>query len=117
MQSGKGGVFSMLNKELFKEQIERLLYLNPTWKIESTNPKALKAWYDVFKDLHDVQFTKMVDKYIRTKDVVPTPGGLLSCKEEYNAPLTPEEKEKARKSLEELLGPNSIALGGGHDFE
>lgn len=108
----------MLSKELFKEQIERLLYLNPTWKIDYTNSKALKAWYDVFKDLHDVQFTKMVDKYIRTKDVVPTPGGLLSCKEEYYAPLTPEERERARKSIEaQLLEPKSMLIGGEDDIE
>ncbi len=107
----------MLNKELFKEHIERLLYLYPTWQIESTNPKAVRAWYDSFKNLHDMQFTKMVDKYIDTERSVPTVAGLLSHKEEYNAPLTTEEREKARESLVELLGANSILLGGGQDIE
>ena len=107
----------MLSKEIFKEQINRLVDIYPTWKIEYAQPRVMKNWYDRFKTLHDIQFTKMVDKYIDTERSVPTVAGLLSHKEEYNAPLTTEEREKARESLVELLGANSILLGGGQDIE
>ncbi len=72
----------MLNKDTFKEQIERLIYIYPTWKIDYTNSKALKAWYDRFRHIDDMQFIKMVDKYIDTDAWNPTVAGILNCKEE-----------------------------------
>lgn len=108
----------MLSKEIFKEQINRLVDIYPTWKIEYAQPRVMKNWYDRFKTLHDIQFTKMVDKYIDTERSVPTVAGLLSCKEEYYAPLTPEERERARKSIEaQLLEPKSMLIGGEDDIE
>lgn len=71
----------MLNKNTFREQMDRLLYLYPIWKIEYTNSKAVKTWYDCFKHIDDMQFTKMVDKYIYTQTWNPTVAGILSYKE------------------------------------
>lgn len=72
----------MLSKEIFKQEIENLVYAYPTWKMKYTEPKAMRTWYRNFESMNDSQFIKMVDKYIKTQTWNPTIAGLLKCKEE-----------------------------------
>ena len=98
----------MLDKDIFKERIEKLMYVYPTWQMMYKEPKVMKTWYSHFEKLHDIQFKKMVDKYIETETKVPTVAGLLKCREEYTGSLSPEDMEKGKRGLEELLGGGDL---------
>ena len=106
----------MLNTNLFKEQILRLMDMYPTWQIDYESDRTLQNWYDTFKDLHDVQFVNMVDKYIDTKESSPTAAGLKSCKEYYEEPFTPERMAAAKKKMEDsIIEGKNWSHGGGQN--
>ncbi len=103
----------MLNKELFKEQINRLICAYPTWQIKLELSEVMKVWHGRFEYLNDVQFINMVNKYMDTERSNPTIAGLLSCKEEYYVPLTPEQEEECRRKIEEsIIEGKSWSQGG-----
>lgn len=74
----------MLDKDLFKRQMERLAVLYPNWNINITDSEVMKIWYNQFKDYDSKYFVKMVDKYISESKYPPTVAGL---KEYYHGPL------------------------------
>ena len=66
----------MLDKELFKEQMERLAVLYPNWKIDITDSEVMKIWYNEFKDYEDKIFKQKVQDYIDQETYPPTAAGI-----------------------------------------
>lgn len=66
-----------LNKDVFKEQMEKLVNLYPTWGVKIEDPKVMKSWYSQFENFEDDQFVETVSKYIKSERFNPTVAGLL----------------------------------------
>lgn len=66
----------MLDKELFKKQMERLAALYDRWQVEIENPDVMKIWYGEFKDYEDDFFVDMVDEYVLENQYNPTVAGI-----------------------------------------
>ena len=66
----------MLDKELFKEQMERLAVLYPNWKIDITDSEVMKIWYAEFKNYEDEIFEEKVQDYIDQETYPPTVAGI-----------------------------------------
>lgn len=76
----------MLDKELFKEQMERLNILYPNWRIDITDSRTMKVWYQEFKNYDDELFKIEVDRYINEQSYPPTVAGIKNSKS--NDPLS-----------------------------
>lgn len=93
----------MLDKEIFKKQMLKLMDIYPTWKINYEESRVMRAWYECFEHMEDKHFSDMVRKYIQSETMNPTVAGLLRYQVSYEPPISSEEKEKAKKLVEELL--------------
>lgn len=69
----------MLNKNAFKEQMQRLSYVYPTWKIDLENSKAIQAWYNEFRNCDESRFIAGIGYYIRKNEYQPTIAGLINA--------------------------------------
>ena len=67
----------MLDKEKFKEGIETLVALFPTWNIDCTNPKTMSIWYEQFKKFDDISFSEAIKDYCKYERFNPTVCGIL----------------------------------------
>jgi len=70
----------MLDKEIFKEQLQRMVDLFPTWKLDVTKASTVKNWYNMFDTYNDAQFKNTITKFCRTSKFPPTVAGIEECK-------------------------------------
>ena len=68
----------MLDKDVFREQMERLNVLFPNWKVDITDPKTMKLWHDEFKGLSEEVFVGKVDKFVADSSYPPTVAGIMN---------------------------------------
>ena len=74
----------MLDKEVFKQQMEKLDRLYPRWGVDIEDSKTMKVWYEQFKDMSDKEFKEKVDDYIKNNQYNPTVAGILDKENEPN---------------------------------
>ena len=77
----------MLDKDVFREQMERLNVLFPNWKVDITDSKVMKTWYNEFKGLSEKKFVNKVDKFIQNSSYPPTVATILDqdkAKEQFD---------------------------------
>jgi len=74
----------MLDKEVFKQQMEKLDRLYPRWGADIEDSKTMKVWYEQFKDMSDKEFKNKVDDYIKNNQYNPTVAGILDKENEPN---------------------------------
>jgi len=74
----------MLDKEVFKQQMEKLDRLYPRWGVDIEDSKTMKVWYEQFKDMSDKEFKNKVDDYIKNNQYNPTVAGILDKENEPN---------------------------------
>ena len=74
----------MLDKEVFKQQMEKLDRLYPRWGADIEDSKTMKVWYEQFKDMSDKEFKNKVDDYIKNNQYTPTVAGILDKENEPN---------------------------------
>ena len=67
----------MLDKEVFKRQMQRLKNIFPEWKARLGDKQVIKDWYNEFKDLSEERFIKKVDSFIKKSNYKPTVAGIL----------------------------------------
>jgi hypothetical protein len=89
----------MLDKEVFKEQFEKILILYPNWRIDFNDAKTAKVWYEQFKHMDDVRFTQMISSYIQNEKFNPTVKGLLENDTAPQKSLTQVEHEKMLQEM------------------
>lgn len=93
----------MLSKEVFKENMDKLLKSYVNWKFDRSDSEMVSIWYEKFKYKNDKEFSEMVDAYILEEKFNPTIAGIL----EYNKRI-PSEAEKIKNELaskrNELIG-------------
>lgn len=66
----------MLDKQLFRQQMERLAALYSNWKVEIEEKEVMKIWYNEFKDYDDEKFKRKIQKYIDNNQYPPTVAGI-----------------------------------------
>lgn len=66
----------MLDKEVFKEEFNKLLAIFPMWKVNHLDSYTMKTWYHFFKNLENGEFSNMVNEYCRRERANPTVKGL-----------------------------------------
>jgi|SRR5690625_4645738 len=66
----------MLDKEVFKENMNKLMYLFKNWNFDPSDPNEARAWYEMFKHFDNSRFECMVEKYIDNEKFPPTVAGL-----------------------------------------
>ncbi len=66
----------MLDKNVFKKGMEKLVMAFPNWRFEKNDPEVMKFWYGKFARVKEQSFNRMVDKYIESEEMPPTIGGL-----------------------------------------
>ena len=62
----------MLEKQTFKDGIEKLLAVFPVWNIKNDDPKAMKVWYSFFESYGNKDFETMIQRYIKKDSRYPT---------------------------------------------
>ena len=67
----------MLDKEVFKRQMQRLKNIFPEWKARLGDKQVIKDWYNEFEDLSEERFVKKVDSFIESSSYRPTVAGIL----------------------------------------
>lgn len=67
----------MLDKDVFIENMEKLLVLYPAWNAKLDDENVARTWYEQFKHMDDERFVYMVNKYIENEKFPPTVKGLL----------------------------------------
>lgn len=82
----------MLSKEKFRDGIEKLLMFYPNWTIKADDPKVMKEWYEIFKNMKEENFVTMINKHINTVLFNPTIASLNECNrnakgEKLNEPI------------------------------
>ena len=66
----------MLNKDIFRKEFEKLAVIYPNWKLDITDKKKLKIWYERFRDVDDKNFVWAIDDYINNERFNPTIAGI-----------------------------------------
>ena len=69
----------MLNKEIFKEQLQRMADLYPSWKLDVTKASTVMNWYIMFENYQDEQFVNTVTSFCKTSKFPPTIAGIMEC--------------------------------------
>lgn len=72
----------MLNKQVFKEQIEELIMFFPNWSVDVESKATMVAWYKKFEKYDDEEFVAAVNKYVSSESYQPTVSGLIKKLEE-----------------------------------
>ena len=67
----------MLDKKVFKEQIEKLIIVFPNWGIDASNSQAMKTWYGFFQEVKNEDFRSGIDQYIKKERFNPSVAGLM----------------------------------------
>lgn len=70
----------MLSKEVFKKELQKLVYIYPGWKFQFTSKEAVQALYSYFADIEDKEFTEMVTNYVINEKFPPTVASLFEYK-------------------------------------
>ena len=86
----------MLDKELFKEKMEKLLTFFPNWNVDLSDRVAAGMWYNQFSHMSDEKFSKAVEDYIENEQFNPTVAGI---KKYY----VPERKKTATEIEHEKM--------------
>lgn len=94
----------MLDKELFKKQMERLAVLYPNWKIDITDSEVMKIWHEEFEDMAEEEFVNKVDSYISESKYPPTVAGIKKVGEISNNLSVVELSEEEMKEAEKVAG-------------
>lgn len=87
----------MLDKELFKEKMEKLLTFFPNWNVDLSDRVAAGMWYNQFSHMSDEKFSKAVEDYIENEQFNPTVAGI----KKYYMPET--KKSITQIKHEEML--------------
>lgn len=66
----------MLDKEVFKRNMDKLMYLFKNWNFDPSDPNEARAWYEMFKHFDNYRFEYMVNQYIDNEKFPPTVAGL-----------------------------------------
>src|SRR5690625_6732940 len=66
----------MLDKELFKEKMEKLLTFFPNWNVDLSDRVVAGMWYSQFGHMSDEKFSKAVEDYIENEQFNPTVAGI-----------------------------------------
>ena len=77
----------MLDKEVFRKEMERINVLFPNWKVDITDKKSMEIWYSELKELSDKQFVENVDQYIKNNSYPPTVADILNYEGRVNGDL------------------------------
>ena len=75
----------MLNKNVFFDGMKELVIFFPNWNVKVEEEEVTRAWYEMFKKCYDLEFTGMVQGYIKNENFPPTVAGL----NKYNAKNVP----------------------------
>jgi hypothetical protein len=67
----------MLNKEVFKAEMQNLNIAFPKWDVDITNAKVLTLWYSFFENYDDYEFIDGVKAYIKNSRFAPTIAALI----------------------------------------
>ena len=70
----------MLDKDVFREQMERLTDLFDSWRVDITSKRVMTNWYNEFKHLDDKDFVSKVDNFIKNSSYKPTVAAILDYK-------------------------------------
>src|SRR5699024_9412838 len=87
----------MLEKEVYKKQIDKLSVLYPNWKFDKSDATTAIIWYEQFEHMENDRFSHMVDQYIKSNQYNPTVKGLLECDTLPRKSRTQLEHEKMLK--------------------
>lgn len=88
----------MLDKNVFKEQMERLSILYPNWKFDKSDKVAAGVWYNEFKKFDDERFKYMINGFVNYEKFNPT---VASLKGYDTMPRKSIDQIKHEKMLEE----------------
>lgn len=71
----------MLSKNVFFEEMEKLIVFYPSWNINFQDLKVSKAWYNMMitQNVSDESLTKAVIKHIKEIKFNPTIASLIEC--------------------------------------
>lgn len=86
------GLLIMIDKQVFKQKMDELMILFPSWGFDKSNEKEALTWYNKFSDLTNKEFSYMVDSFIKNDKFNPTVGGLRQ--------YIVEEPKKSRDQIE-----------------
>ena len=67
----------MLDKQIFKEGMERLSMAYPSWGLNIQDKNVMKTWYSFFEHNTEKQFENMIREYCEEEEKNPTIAKLL----------------------------------------
>lgn len=67
----------MLNKEIFKSEMQRLKRFYPNWAIDFSCKETMRDWYSSFEALKDHQFQNAVKQYVKNETFNPSVAGIM----------------------------------------
>lgn len=70
----------MLSKEIFKQGMKDLVIFYPTWNVALMEKDAIQRWYEMFENIDENTFKKMIEEHIKTVKFNPTVASLLEIK-------------------------------------
>lgn len=62
----------MLNKEVFKQKIQEMIYFYPSWNIKNEESVVMALFYTKFSKWTDDQFIDVVNMHVDTIEFNPT---------------------------------------------
>lgn len=89
----------MLDKTTFKDGMQKLVDTYPNWNFKYDDPKAMRMWYEYFKQMDAERFNYMINQYIKHERAYPTIAGLL---ENDTIPRKTRDQIEHEKMLKEM---------------
>lgn len=93
----------MLDKQVFKEGMEKLMYLFSSWNFDPRDSKQRNVWYGQFRHMDNKRFEHMIDSYIKNEKFNPTIKTLLDNDTIHRKSKEQKKHEAMLKEQERLL--------------
>ena len=82
-----------LSKEVFAEQMNRLIALYPNWGLKADDGAAMKFWYNEFCEMSNAKFRETIDEYVKKEIRYPTIAGIMAYKKYERKKIEVGERE------------------------